>query len=102
MIKKTKNIYNPKSITQVAREKIKLDDKQLNEELARKMINPYYFTGRNLKVGFNITLESHHVNHANSKLTITPNYPELGIEVRYVNKIMKELSVFYARLKKLI
>ena len=63
------------------------------------MINTYNFTGRNLKVGFNITLESHHVNHANSKLTITPNYPELGIEVRYINKIMKELSVIYARLK---
>ena len=27
-----------------------------------------------------------------------PNYPEFGIEVRYINKIMKELSVIYARL----
>ena len=43
-------------------------------------------------------LNSHHINHANSKLTITPNYPEFGIEVRYINKIMKELSVIYARL----
>ena len=43
------------------------------------MINPYYFTGRNLKSGFNITLESHHINPANSKLIIKPNYPEFGI-----------------------
>ena len=39
------------------------------------MINPFYFTDRNLKVGFNITPESHHMNHANSKLTFTPSYP---------------------------
>ena len=62
------------------------------------MINPYYFTDRNLKVGFKINLDSHHINHANSKLTITPKYPEFGIEVRYINKIMKELSLIYARL----
>ena len=62
------------------------------------MINPCYFTDRKLKIGFNITLESHHNNHANSKLTITPNYPEFGIEVPYINKIVKELSVIYDRL----
>ena len=48
------------------------------------MINPYYFTNRNLKVGFNITLKSHHINHANSNLIVKPNYPEFGIEVRYI------------------
>ena len=62
------------------------------------MLNPYYFTDRNLKVGFEINLDSHHINHANSKLTIITNYLEFGIEVRYINKIMKELSVIYARL----
>ena len=62
------------------------------------MIIPYYFTDRNLRVGFKINLDSHHINHANSKLTITPNYPEFGIEVRYINKIINELSVIYARL----
>ena len=62
------------------------------------MINPYYFTDRNLRVGFKINLDSHHINHANSKLTIIPNYPEFGIEVRYINKIMKELAVICARL----
>ena len=38
------------------------------------MINLYYFTDRNLKVGFKINLDSHHINHANFKLTITPTY----------------------------
>ena len=79
---KVKKIYNPKSLKQLARNNIKLDDKQLNKELAKKMINPYYFTDRALKVGFKINLDSHHINHANSKLTIIPNYPEFGIEVR--------------------
>ena len=62
------------------------------------MINPYYFTDRASQVGFKIILDSHNLHHANSKLTIIPNYPEFGIEVRYINKIMKELAVIYARL----
>ena len=62
------------------------------------MINPYFFTDRNLKIGFKVNLDSHHINHANSKLTFIPYHPEFGIEVRYINKIMKELSVIYARL----
>ena len=77
---------------------IEVDDEQLNKELAKKMINPYYFTDRALRVGFNITLESHHFNHANSKLIVKPNYPEFGFEVHYTNKILKELSVIYASL----
>ena len=73
---KIKKIFNPKSLKQLARNNIKLDDKQLNKELAKKMMNPYYFTDRNLQVGFKINLDSHHINHANSKLTITPNFKE--------------------------
>ena len=95
---KTNKLSNPNSLRQIARGIIRLDDKQLNEELARRMINPYDFTDRNLKVGFKINLDSHHINHANSKLTIVPNHPEFGIEFRYINKIMKELANIYARL----
>ena len=83
-------MYNPKSLKQLARKNIKLYNKQLNKELARRMINPYYFTDRNLKVGFKINLDSHHINHDNSKLIIIPNHPEFGIEVRYIDKIVKE------------
>ena len=95
---KIKKIYNPRSLKQIARDNIRLDDKQLNKELAKKMINPYYFTDRALQIGFKINLDSHNLHHANSKLTIIPNYPEFGIEVRYINKILKELAVIYARL----
>ena len=93
--KKIQKVYNPKTLKQLAREKIKLDDK----ELAKMMINPYYFIDKNLKNGFKINLESHNFSHANSILTITPKFPEFGIEYRYINKIRKELSVIYARLK---
>ena len=51
-----------------------------------------------MRAEFKNNLDSHHNNHANSKLTVIPNYPEFGIEVRYNKKIMKELSVIYARL----
>ena len=95
---KIRKINNPKPLRQLARDNIRLDDKQLNKELAKKMHNPYYFTDRKLKVGFKFNLDSHHINHAISKLNITPNFPEFGIETRYINKIMKELSIFYARL----
>ena len=47
---KIKKIYNPKPLKQIARNNIRLDDKQLNKELAKKMINPYYFSDRNLRV----------------------------------------------------
>ena len=62
------------------------------------MFSPYHFTDRAIKLGFNLNLDSHHFNHANSKLNIHPNYPEFGIETRYIIKISKELSVIYASL----
>ena len=92
--KKIQKVYNPKTLKQLARENIKLDDK----ELAKMMINPYYFIDENLKIGFKINLESHNNNQAKSILTITPNVSEFWIEFRYINKIVKELSVIYARL----
>ena len=62
------------------------------------MLNPCYFADRKLKVGFKINLDCHHINYANSKLTITPNYPEFGIEVRFIKKNKKDLSNIYAAL----
>ena len=52
------------------------------------MLNQYYFSHRALRVGFIIKLDSHHNNHANSKIIVKPNYPEFGIEARYINKII--------------
>ena len=92
--KKIQKVYNPKTLKPLAREKIKLDDR----EFVKLMINPCNFIDKNLKNGLKINLESHNTNHANSILTITCKYPEIGIEYRYINKIIKELSVIYARL----
>ena len=78
----------------LAKEKNEINDK----ESAKKMIVPYYFIDENLKIGFKIILKSHNINHANSIFTIKPNFPEFGIEFRYFSKIIKELSIFYAKL----
>ena len=69
-----------------------------DEELAKIMNNPFSFIDKNLKIGFKINLESPNFSHANSILTIRSNFPDFGIEFRYINKIVKEFSVFYARL----
>ena len=53
------------------------------------MNNPFYFTDRALKIEFNITLDSHHNNHAFSELTITPTFPEFGNGFLYIKKIPK-------------
>ena len=96
--KRINKLYNPQSLKQLAGDNIRLYDKQLNKEFASRMINPYYFTDRNLKVACKINLDSHNLHHTNSKLTITPNFLEFGIEFTFINKNMKELSVIYARL----
>ena len=62
------------------------------------MINPYSFSDRILQVAYKINLDSHHINHLNSKLTISSNFPNTGIEFRFINKIMREMSIIYARL----
>ena len=63
------------------------------------MINPFYFFDKNLKTGFKVNLASHNNNRANSLLNIIPNFPDVGIETRYINKILKEMAIIYARLK---
>ena len=75
-----------------------MNDKELDKEIAKKMINLYYFIDEKLKIGFKINLESHNFNHANSLLKIQPNFPDIGIETRYINKILKEMATIYARL----
>ena len=92
--KKLQKVYNPKTLKQLAREKVKMDA----EEVARMMNNPYFFFEENLKIGFKINLESHNNSHANSILTVTPNFPEFGTECRYIKKIMEKMSGNYARL----
>ena len=60
---------------------------------------PFYFFDEILKIGFKINVESHNINQANSILIITPNFPEFKVDFRFINKIIKELSVIYAKLR---
>ena len=64
------------------------------------MIKPNFFIDENLKIGFKTNLESHNINHASSLLNIIPRFPDIGIETRYINEILKDKSTFYARLLK--
>ena len=36
-------VYNPKLLKQIARERIKINDEELENQLAKKIINPYNF-----------------------------------------------------------
>ena len=92
--KKIQKVYNPKTLQQLARQKIKMNDKELDKEIAKRMVNPYYFIDENLKIGFRNNLESHNINHANSLLNIEPNFPDIGIETRYINKILQKWLLF--------
>ena len=75
-----------------------MNDKELDKEIAKRLINPYYFIDENLIIGFKINLESHNINHANSLLNIIPNFPHIGIETRYNNKILKEMATIHSKL----
>ena len=63
-------IYNFPRLSELARNKIKRDDKQLNKDLAKRMLNQYYFTRRESNHYYEIKLDSDHINHFSSKLTI--------------------------------
>ena len=79
----------------ISQEDIKRHDKKLNKNLAKEMMNPYYFLDTALKVGFNITLDSQHINHANFILTIQPSCSE--IQTRLNEKKFREITTIYAR-----
>ena len=95
---KIKKVHNPKTLKQIARENNKMKDKELDKEIPKRTINSNYFTVENLKIRIEIILGSHNINHANSFLNIIPNFPDIGIETRYIIEILKEMATIYARL----
>ena len=60
------------------------------------MISPYYFS-RRFENQYKINLDSHNVNHINSKITITNKY-NLPIEMIDVDSILREMSIIYSRI----
>ena len=96
--KKIQKIDNAKTLKQLSRENINITEKNLDKELAKTMINPDYFIDENVKVDFKNSLESHNINDAISVLKIIFNFLVIGIETRYINKIVKKMATIYARL----
>ena len=84
--KKNLKVSNPKPIKETVRKNINLADKQLEKELAKKTLNPYYFTDRDWRIESNINLDTHHINHANSKLTIEHIFHNLRLNSRILIK----------------
>ena len=80
------------TLKQLARAKVNLSEK----ELAKHMINPYYFSKR-YEPQYDVNLDQHHPKHLNSKITVKPKY-DLPIELLDLNNIFKEMSTIYARL----
>ena len=62
------------------------------------MIDPFYLADRTIQVGFNITLAIHHNTLAKSIIVNKPYFPELGIDFRFFNRILKDMTCTYARL----
>ena len=96
-----KNLYNvsrrlntPKNSKFIAGKKLNYKIKIWIKNYIKK--TPYYFSDRVLAAGFNIILDSHQVNHANSKLNVSPNNWEFEI-LRFF-KIFKEMATLNARI----
>ena len=66
------------------------------KEIAKRMLNPYYFSQR-YEPQYKIILDSHHMNHLNSKITIKSKY-DLPIQINDTKNILREMSNIYARL----
>ena len=94
---KQENCISPKTLKQIARGNTKVDDKDQDKKLAKKLINPQYFTDEVLKIGFKSNLDGHSINHANSLLNIILVCPDFGIETRYNNKILRDMAMIYAK-----
>ena len=54
------------------------------------------FLDKKYSVAFNIIINSHHINHTNSKIIITPKHK---FEAIVINNIVKQISILYGRLR---
>ena len=50
------------------------------------MLNPYYFKNKNLYNILKINLDSHHINHLNSKITISSTTEYNSIDMDLINR----------------
>ena len=95
--KENKN-FNPKSLKEIARDKIKLSNKDLDKEITKKMLNPYCFKDQSFYDFLKTNLDSHHINHLNSKITISSTAQSPHIDKIVINRIVNETATIYAKL----
>ena len=62
------------------------------------MLNPYYFKDKFFYNFLKINLDSHHINHLNSKITISSVTEHNEIDMDLINRLVKEMAIIYARL----
>ena len=70
--------YIPKLSNKEAKETIRRDNKKLNKEIALGMKILFCFTDRVLNNANDVTLDSHHINHTESKTIKKSNLLESG------------------------
>ena len=62
------------------------------------MLNPYYFKIKTLYNFLKIKLDSHHINHLNSKIRISSTTENNSIDMDIINNLVREMSIIYSRL----
>ena len=72
-----KQLSLQKSIKRIVKEDFEVSDTKLE--------NLYYFTDRILKKAYDINLDNHHDNYANSIITISSNFINTGIDTIHIN-----------------
>ena len=72
--------------------------KEAKELYDTKVENQYCFTDRILKIAYDINIDNHHDEHANSITRIPSKFDNIGIDLIHINKILKEMSHIYAKL----
>ena len=70
-------IVPKKSIKRIVKEDFKVSD--------TKVENLHFFTDRILKKAYDINLDSHHDNYANSIITISSKFINIGIDTIHIN-----------------
>ena len=76
----------------VRKEKNKVSDFNTRVE------NQTYLTDRILKVAYDINIDNHHDENANSQITFVSNTNNIGIDKNQYNKIMTEMANIIGRL----
>ena len=79
----------------LARRKINLSKKELEKEIAKRLINPYYLSQR-YEPQYKVKIDQDLLNLINSKITIKSNY-NLLVELYDLKNIFKEMSTINAR-----